>query len=360
MPIICPRRINSQLLPQARDPVIRNLLGKPSVGCMYSGRLYPSGAFTLGAVPPLKRTIKDIRYHEEARTWRCNKEFRYDLGDDREVIYTRFKSRDLNRFIEAPYLGKTRKRRGSHGLTRHGRRYINESCGILERMYGIGHLGFYTTTIPTCSVDEARLVALSWAKIYKYFFKLLRNEITRQTQSPIHYVGVVENQSQRSAGADVPYYHLHFVMPCHVSGTTKFIVSADTIRSLWRRAITNYVPSLGGASFSASVDSQVLRKSASGYLSKYFSKGGGIVGVSPDLLVPSWYYSSRELKALYKSECTPIGSEMAQYIFDVSDVPEFIICISPVYTTSDRCPSGVLRGYWGIASDMFREFLASM
>jgi hypothetical protein len=203
-------------------------------------------------------------------------------------------------------------------------------------------------------------VALSWGKIYKYFFKLLRNEISKQVSAPIHYVGVVENQSKRSAGGDTPYYHLHFVMPCHLPGTTRFLVSADTIRGLWKRAITNYVPSLADASFSASVDTQTLRKSASGYLSKYFSKGGGVVGLCPDYLVSSWYYSSRELKALYKSMCTPISSQMAQYIFDVSNVPEFIICISPVYIPSVLCPSGVLRGYWGIASEIFREFLMTV
>lgn len=360
MPIICPRRLNSQLLPQASDKGISDLLGKPSVGVMYSGRLYPSGAFTLGAVPPLKRTIKDIRYHEEARTWRVNRDIRYDGDIGIVKTDTRFKSRDLPRFIEAPYLGKTRRRRGSRGLTRHGRRYINESCGILERMYGVKHLGFYTTTIPTCSVDEARLVALSWVKIYKYFFKLLRDEISKRIDGAIYYVGVNENQSKRSSGGDVPYYHLHFVMPCHMPGTSKWIVSANNLRSLWRRAICNYVPSLSDTSFAASVDAEVLRKSASGYLSKYFSKGADVIGLSQDYLLPSWYFSSRELKTLYKSMCTPISSEMAQYIFDVSDVSEFVVCLHPVYTASDRCPSGVLRGYWGIASDMFREFLVTV
>lgn len=347
MPIISFRRLNIKLLPRGRNRAIRRLMTRPVASPALSGTVYPSGSFTLGFVPRKKKSDKEDRYSQDSESWRCSEELRFNSDTGLVRTYHYAQGRTRARFIEPSYLGKARAVRGSKGLTNYGKRYVRESCYILESQYGVKKLGFYTLTVPACGVDEAWDIAIQWTSIYKYFFKLLRNEIASKVDREFLYVGVTENQSKRSSRLGSPYYHLHFVMPCYYPNTTNFLISSHRLRQLWRQALINYVPSLSKACFKASADSQVLRRSASGYLSKYFSKGCQQDEAVALCHPPSWYFSSRSLKNAYKKACKRLSSDLCSYI--VSSLSDTTIVEFWDYVTSysEYCGREVVRGYYG-------------
>lgn len=346
--IISSPKINFYKCRKGRSRILRRLNNRNSLDAGKSGTLYPDGSFTLGFIPRKKVSAKDAAYQRATDEWDCNYSEQYQAGKGLVRKYSWVHQRDSGRFIDAPYLGKPRAARGTKGLTNYGKRYVRQSCYLLESKYGIKNLGFYTLTIPTCRVNEAWDIALMWTSIYKYFFKLLRNHLYASGIEEVYYVGVTENQSHRSKRDGCPYFHIHFVMPCYIPGTREYAVSANTLRSFWRRAITNFVPLDSRTSWGASVDSQVLRKSASGYLSKYFSKGSDLGEIYPGILPSSWYFSTLEMKAAYKAACRRLDTNICEYIVsNISDKSvverwDFITTPDPF---SDR---EVVRGYYGV------------
>lgn len=341
---------------QAPSQCLQKLLTKPSIEPALSGTIQPSGRFTLGFVPRKKLAHVSLTDDKCRDTWDDDAVRLQDFSTGVITKYKLDESLSPPRFIDAHYLGKpTRKPRGTHGLTAYGKRYVRESCYILETKYGVRRLGFYTLTLPAISNYEAWEVAINWGKIYKYFFKLLRNEITSISDAPLFYVGVTENQAERSSRDGCPYYHIHFVMPAYVPNTCEFLVSADTLRALWKRALSNYVPTLASLEYSASVDSQILTKSASGYLSKYFSKGADVSELPPLCLPSSWYFSSREMKKEYTRQCTPLDTVNCRLIID--NLHDTSICIfwGYVSTVSDIDGREVIRGYYGRLTTEYRR-----
>lgn len=346
--MISPKRIYVNVLLKGRSKSVRTCLLAPSSSPAMAGTIQPSGRFSMGFVPRKKLSQKDLTYQANCDTWDCTVTSCYKSGRGVIKRYSWVQSRNPHRFIDTPYLGKIqRSRRGLRGLTQYAKKYIRESCYILESKYGVKNLGFYTLTIPTCSLYEAWEVVGNWTRIVKYFFKLLRNYCVKKTSKPLYYVGVHEIQPERSARDSIPYYHAHFVMPCYLPGTWEWIVSSDTFRSIWRQSIIASVPTLRTANFGASVDTSVVRKSASGYLSKYFSKGSSLTPYPSCSLLSSWYYSSTEMKAMYKSSCTRLSSDDCIYLVNNltnSSVVEYWDWVTTKSLDNDR---EVIRGYWG-------------
>lgn len=354
--MITPRPIEIKRLPKGKNKALRKKLESPSSSPSMAGRLYPSGAFSIGFVPRQKASPKDLTYQRECDTWDLNETTFYDVPGGRKVRNW-CKSRDLPRLVDTHYLGKTRRSRGSRGLTTHGKRYVREACFLLERKYGVKRLGFYTLTIPNCTVVDLYETAICWTEIQKYFFKLLRNKLYASGIKEFDYVGVTENQTKRSVAQAAPCFHLHFIMPCYHPGSTRFLVSSNTIRRLWKQALTNYVPSLRGLNFQASADTAVLRKSASGYISKYFSKGSDVLSIDDAALPNSWYYSSRELKAAYKRSLVRISTEKCRTIIDLITDSSFVLVWGFVCTPDIFSGKDCIRGYYGKLTPLGLELI---
>lgn len=347
-------------MPKGRSPATRKLRRKNTLDPKQAGTLYPSGKFTMGFIPRRKISKKDFTYQAQSDTWDCNYSEQAQPGKGIVRKYSWVQQRSPARFIESSYLGKSRKNRGSTGLTRHGKRVVNESCYILEREYGVKNLGFYTLTIPTCSVDEAWEICFNWAKVYKYFFKLLRNHLYATGYKELYYVGVSENQRERAEKQGCPFYHIHFVMPCYSPGSYKWRVSADTLRILWKRAVCNVCPTLAESSFSASVDAAVLRKSASGYLSKYFSKGTDILGIHSLVIPKTWYFCSLEMKTAYKAECKRLSGNLCDYILESKHDKTSVLYWNYLTTVAPGSDREVVRGYYGQLSPDMRDFVFTL
>lgn len=164
-----------------------------------------------------------------------------------------------------------RARRGAGGITRHGSRMVRNGAFLLQQKYGRRRLTFLTCTIPATTQTEQFAIALEWADIVRQFMQSVVR-LLRAAGLPPSYVGCTEIQGERYSRDGGMPLHLHVVFPNKgASGGWK--ISCDQFRALWMRAIVNRCPELEGRDFSASVDAEVVKKSAEGYLGKYMSKG---------------------------------------------------------------------------------------
>lgn len=237
-------------------------------------------------------------------------------GEAARASYNRKLERDI----------KTRAGRGCKGLTSRGRRRIIDGVALLERRYK--HLGFYTLT---CPYSEPAFVAAfnrKFPEIVRQFLQYLRRVWSRCGVN-FSYVGVYEVQEKRFARTGVAALHFHFVAPCYSSGR-QFIIDYEGFAEAYNRIIKKVVGEdyCGGAR----IGLEVVRKSASRYLSKYCSKGGSFQSSGFDwgIVLGSWYSMSSSVRvairyttySLPDSVCADIADScqyggVSKYAFDI-------------------------------------------
>lgn len=349
MPIILPPpRLNIKFLPKGKNRKLSQRLLNSCASPLMSGTLYPSGRFSFGFVPPKQKSLRDREHELSSQDWECLRSEHYNSEQGTVHKYQWVNRKPPRpRFIDGHYLGKTRARRGTKGLTRHGKKFVRESCFLLEKLKGIKNLGFYTFTLPSMSSEEALEVATKWAEIRKYLFRLIRKEYEKANEK-FFCIGVVENQAERTSRYGYPSYHIHAIFPCYRVRSKEFVVRAERLRALWRRAISNYVPSFSDRDYGASVDAQILRKSAAGYLSKYFSKGSALDAIPQHLLPSSWYFSSLETRRFYKLNLRHLYSQDCLFILQTLRDKELVSYWDYVFSPGKGEAQDVLRGYIGV------------
>lgn len=215
-----------------------------------------------------------------------------------------------------------RAKRGLKGITRHGARTVRNAAYLLEQRYGLGQLGFYTFTLPRVDDCAEYAAGREWAEIVRIFLQSV-GRLLKSAGLPPSYVGCTEIQEGRYArGGGLPL-HLHVVMvgrPLRGS----WAISSDQWRALWRRAVCARCPEFSGASFSASVDTARLKKSAQGYLGKYMSKGVEALGKLlkedaglAEFLPSSWWCCSSKLRKAIGKRITGGTGTAVKVIRDV-------------------------------------------
>lgn len=225
--------------------------------------------------------------------------------------------------------GELKPRRGLKGITRNGRHKVESAAVWLEREYGIDVLSFLTLTLPSqisaCDdnhysnkVDVVMIPPPDWQRLVK----ALRRRLTEYLLSvglPTHLLGVVEVQEQRAEnGAGMPL-HLHIVFVGRRKGET-WGITADTLRGIWKDLCVTYLGYSEVSNFNASVDIQRIRKSVSGYLGKYMSKGTATVqrcagSALQDFLPTSWYICTRLLSQLETASRLEMSGSQAERAF---------------------------------------------
>jgi hypothetical protein len=177
---------------------------------------------------------------------------------------------------------------------------ILESGYVLQRRYG-RKLGFYTLTCPYTENEAIWEFNRNYAEIMRRFFQELKRVYNR-IGLVFSYVSAYEIQPERYRRDGVPVLHTHFLAPCYIPGSWEFIISANDIRAIWQRV--NVLVVGGTFSVQASVDAQVVEKTAVGYLAKYLSKSGddiqAIAETCPCQLPSQWWSSSRNVKCAVK------------------------------------------------------------
>lgn len=264
-------------------PIISNAASKPKEP-RFSGTLYPDRSFTVGAVPPRQKSLKDIQYDRDYESQfdsyvtcethngsrRCE-EHRFFQGID-----------SYNRFIKGPKLSQKRGNYGSKGITGYGRKLVRCSASLLQERFGKARLGFCTATVPNYDAGAISVINREWGYIVKRFFEELRRVVER-AGNVLCYVAVTEIQEKRFDSTGLPVPHLHWIYVCRDGKNKPFYISADEMRRIWSRTLQNVLRKANIEGFSrgiesnAAIDCTVVRKSCAAYLGKYMSKGGKVL-----------------------------------------------------------------------------------
>lgn len=195
-------------------------------------------------------------------------------------------------------------RKGSKGLSSHGRRLLRFAAATVEKRAGSPTaLSFLTLTLPPMSNESWRAVLEGWGHIVRTFTQWLSRKL-RSAGLPGHLVGCVELQTKRAEATGEPALHIHTVFQGRTRRSS-WAVTPKQCRGAWKRAIEGQISER--LEFANSENLTQVRKSAAKYLSKYMSKGTGewLSSVAPEFaeLHPcSWSFTPDALKRLYHSE----------------------------------------------------------
>lgn len=259
---------------------------------VFSGRLFPSGRITIGYVPRKKIAVDDTRYESDRGHYAFCKRSHWDYqeGIVNETVIREEKPPSLGLSSIPIHHKPERKRHGLNGISRRGRHKVLEGGTVMQERFG-RKVGFYTLTCPYTEQELIYEYNKCFPEIQRRFFQEMKREYERK-ECKFYYVSVTEIQPERYQDSGVVALHLHYCAPCYIPGTYEFVVSSDRIRSIYARVLSAVV--FPPESVAASLDSQVVRSSVSGYLAKYLSKGSDEIRVIADSApgqIPSRWWS---------------------------------------------------------------------
>lgn len=222
----------------------------------------------------------------------------------------------------------TRKRRGTGGITSLGKRRVRECCEFLQRRFGRRRLTFCTLSLPSLPDWEMEKLCDGWAGLVH---KLQKAIAVRQRRAglPVSTVGVTEIQPERSEREGRPVLHLHLIWVGRSTGSS-WSISTSEIDQIWGTLLSNVLGR--DVSVGSACKLQSVRKSASGYLGKYLSKGYEQVSRWSDTwyfgwLPTAWWFASLAVRRACESvslrgEC--IGG-MLRWLLDIQsgDIQRF-------------------------------------
>lgn len=167
-------------------------------------------------------------------------------------------------------------KRGTKGITTHGRRRVRCGCALLEQKYSKKCLSFLTATLPAFSnKEEFKLIRDNWAYVVRAFTQELKRILERRN-FPTSMVWVTEIQEDRyqNSGEVAPHLHLVMVGKKHYFDKNWAIAKGE-VRSLWERILGNLLQR--NVTCEAATRVERPRKSLQGEFSSYLSKGGKMI-----------------------------------------------------------------------------------
>jgi len=288
----------------------------PKFGSEFSGRLDPDGRFAVwrnkktrnvklkpaGETPYGKASEEEKLDHIEKN---CGLEYNSDSGMPRTIenMLAFQCERQREREPEAQGSSKlinsaTRRRRGSGGLTPHGKRLVRNGVSLLEFRVKREHLSLFTGTFPPMQPEDENAVVENFAKGINNFVKKLKRRCEKHGLCSM-FVGAIEIQKIRSNETDEHGLHLHLVFQSRKPGKT-WAITKEEIQELWQETWQTYLTVQ--YNWHAATRSERIVKSASAYLAKYMSKGSlnrlQLSNVMPEEipLVSAWYVCSDLLR----------------------------------------------------------------
>lgn len=198
--------------------------------------------------------------------------------------------------LSEPLIGRKGKKRIAKALTTQGKRKMESAVHLLTHKYGTKNIGFYTLTCPFTKTEDIDAFNASFPTIVKRYLEKVKRHYDSLGRR-FSYVGVHEIQPERYAETGQKCLHFHYLAPCKMGFTGEFICSTEQIRDWYREAINNALP--GRDCPNPRIGGEVCRKSASGYLAKYYSKGlaedADQLEITSPIELSSWYVVSRSL-----------------------------------------------------------------
>jgi hypothetical protein len=162
---------------------------------------------------------------------------------------------------------------GKKGITGYGRKMVKSAATLIQKMPG-KRTTFATVTMPTLPTQLRRELALAWPELLRQLLQWLSREL-RRVGLPALVCSVSEVQPGRLAEHSEAYLHLHLVWPNHWAKAGNWAVDVDRLRT-W---VAEFLQRRGLWCTEAwvNVDTQQVKKTAAGYLSKYMSKGSDVL-----------------------------------------------------------------------------------
>ena len=359
----------------AQTKNVRTIKATGSDARGWSGRQYPDGSFSIGAVPPEKKRKSEKEYDQD---WRATHEVvewqerdaNGSYGYSDKVAY-RVREDKVDRHISGldrrSQLSQPKKRYGLKGITAQGKRKVRSGSALLERYYGKERLGFFTATLPSekHGVDDVDLLYLAkhWNLVTKRFFEEVVRELKRQS-APTEIIAVTEIQEKRWSKYQQVAPHLHWVMVAKRDTKYKgWYLSTEWLSTTWNRIIANTlgreVGSLGSA---GSVDGKRIKKSATRYISKYMSKGGKLLEEikeksSPETLPSQWWTACGGLKDIIKRNVVNLTQDIIKKYQEAERVGErWLVWARWIEVEIDEGVSQVFGLAGGISREAYEFF----
>lgn len=203
-------------------------------------------------------------------------------------------------------------RKGTKGITSHGRNSIRAACHWLEEQFGKRNLSFLTTTLPDAVLRVC--TPYTWSEVVNRFLKSLRYHL-KKAGLCCEVVGCTEIQENRLLTTDgIPPLHLHLLFQGKQHYQHWGIDKAEYQR-LWAQACLSVWQV--EAEFSQSCRVESIYRSGVAYMSKYLSKGGAVLDkCNPDLLPSAWFTLSSYLKAIIKRTISTCGNHLAATLYE--------------------------------------------
>lgn len=210
---------------------------------------------------------------------------------------------------------ETRAVKGLKGITSYGARMVRNAAHVLEHSVTKGRCIFATVTCPPLPEHQLAVIHENWDKVTEYYRLGIRRCLERQGLSG-ELVTVSEIQTKRYERTGFPVLHLHSVF-VGVTNAGRFAVSIEDHDDIWHRALSSVVP-LSLSEVSSACNLQRVKKSASGYLGKYMTKGvkdiEAIVAAGYESWLPKhWWNCSRTLSQRVKAQTRRID-ELADWL----------------------------------------------
>lgn len=199
-------------------------------------------------------------------------------------------------------------------MTKNMARNLRNAVYLMEDEHGKDQLSFLTLTIPSLPHSELDVICQQWGRLTNEILKWVQYKCEKQGMV-FEYAYCTEIQEKRleTRGEYAP--HLHIVFRGKNGKRSNWAVSPKQVRAAWLRLLSTCV---GHSVKSDSVENlQVIRKSASRYLSKYVSKGvryrsEHLQGAYNKRLRTHWGGMSRELSRRIKAGIKRIGDTREQ------------------------------------------------
>ena len=294
-----------------------------------SGKIYPDRTFSLGCVAPPKKKKEEKVYdddHISQYSWYTYTTQKYG----RTEYHTEwFFDRPItpNGFTKSEESSQKREKRvyGQKGITSFGKKSVSNAVLLIEKAYGKSRINFVTCTLPGYPDHILHILNCNWSDIVRKFFQAVRREL-KKVGAPQEYVATTEVQEKRLKSGKGLALHLHFVYVCRPSRNYNYYISIDRMTELWYRQIRNVIRIHAEgficwySDFVSAVDMQIVKKSASGYIGKYMSKGvkacKKIIENGLGHCLPSqWWTASMQAKARLKKAIIDIPWEIAIQLF---------------------------------------------
>ena len=215
-----------------------------------TGRLWPDGQFSIGYAPSGGAELLETPA-EYARKWD-------------EPIGLSLASNSHNMRDD----GKPR--RGTKGMTAHGRKLLKNAVWRMQRLYGKRSLSFLTLTLPGLTYEESWNVSSQWSNIVRVFFQRL-GRLLESKGLPTAYASCTELQPGRCEREGHPALHLHIVIVGRWRGRGAWACKPCEFRDCWAAVVQPYL--FNQYCWDACENVQGIKKDVSAYLAKYLSKG---------------------------------------------------------------------------------------